>query len=522
MQNQHKEILTNNVPAGLAGDSTEFRLLKSWYLADLRRHSMDISSKLTPAGLINADRACIEKLVLSGAHMVRRTGNFRPPPARTGLLLLCAILCCAVTAIPIVLVASGAATSNSWMSIVVALSLVACFAAGAVLYLLRLHFLPVLDTTAVQLASSSASDISSYAQLAEKIPEIVRSRDEYQASENLIVDASPHLLLCLDPQLRLLAVNRGVWRTLRYPPEELIGVDVAELVLPEDKPKFVDGVAKARNGEPVANLQLRFLSKQKLAVDLALTLDWSDSNKLFFAKCEDISDEKIIERSRLEYISTIGHDIKIPLSSVWIALQMISDQESAGLSEKQKTIITRAENSVERLIGLIDELLEYEQSTQQGHLSLSYSTIVVEELIADAFQTLQSQAEAKHITLNMETENITLSADEDKLLRVIINLVSNALKYSPPSTEVKVRAFRNGDSVEIRVLDQGPGVPDEYRQIIFERYERLPGTQDIEGKGLGLSISKSIVEAHGGFIGVDPGEKGGAAFWLLIPFRALT
>jgi PAS domain S-box-containing protein len=497
---------------------SEFRLLKSWYLAVLRKHSMNVPAHLTPAALINADRVHIERLVLSGAHAIVRAGRFSPPPMKSLILGLGSVSLIAILASAILVFAGGALNTFSAMALL--LAIVAFGSCAAAIFLTGQRVLPILDALGKEVASCSTENLADYSALPAKVTELIRTRDEYRGGENLIVDASPALLFCFDPDMRILAANRGVHRLLKYLPEELIGSQLINLVLPEDKEKLVQGMAKARQGEPVSNLQLRALSKHMHAVDLDFSIDWSGSNGLFFAKGEDITYEKTIERSRLEHISTIGHDIKIPLSSVWIALETITEYQSEGLTEQQKTTIMKAETNVERLIGLIDELLEYERSAKSGRLALSYGTAVVAEIVSDAMHSIDAQAQAKNITIETDCDDFTVWADEDKLLRVLINFLSNAIKYSPDQTTVTVTAKKTGDSLRMSVRDRGPGIPDEYKQIVFERYERLPSTQAIEGKGLGLSICKTIVESHGGLIGIDSPAGGGAEFWLVIPLGA--
>lgn len=187
------------------------------------------------------------------------------------------------------------------------------------------------------------------------------------------------------------------------------------------------------------------------------------------------------------------------------------------LSDKDRLLIDRADGNIERLLGLINEILDYERSAKAGKLPLTYGSVIVSEIIGEAVDSLASQAAVKNVTLSTLATQATVCADEGKLGRVIVNLISNGIKYSPAQTTIQIRAELLNDFLEFSVTDQGPGVPDEYKQIIFDRYERLPDAVEQEGTGLGLSICKAIIESHSGLIGVKNAPQGGSIFWFTIP-----
>lgn len=494
----------------------EHDLLIAWYLAGLRRSSTAQFSALTPIALINEDRKYIEKLVVASAPVQAPTATYRQPLIGGRLVFIISSTMIAGSAALICQLAAGAANIFSWAAMI---SLVFVLATAALaLFLVQRKLLNVLDDVGLTLATGASRTISAYEELPNAVSTLLKQRDEYASGEKLIVDSANRILCCLDSELRILASNRASNQLLHFVPEELIGALFTRLVLPEDKGKFLQATGEARKGQSITALELRVLSKKGNAVDVSLTLDWSESNQLYFVLAADITDSKMLERARREFISTMGHDIKIPLSAVWLSLQGLA-AGADNLSSNQSTLIRRAENNIERLIALIDELLEYERSQQSGGLPLTNDFIVISELIDQSVETVATQARARNIELRTDAPAVTMLADESKIQRVLVNLISNAVKFSPENTSVEITATVENGVVEVRVRDNGPGIPEDYRQLVFNRYERLPSAEDIEGTGLGLSICKTIIESHGGLIGVSPASGGGSEFWFTLPVQ---
>lgn len=499
---------------------SKFELLKSWYLANLRRAAVSSSVQLTPAALISADKEHIEQMILSGVHHGARTGKFRADAERqlieTSLSLSGAAAVLALLAIGFLILSVQPSAPAIIAMVLMALALIG----GIVSYIaLKKNIFTPLQATGNEIANCVGHDLFSVAEMVPAISAVTRERDEHASGESLIVDAALILLWCANSELRLAAVNKGSTALLGYAAEELTGADLKKFVLSDDRERLSSAIDSARSGKTISLLECRLLSKFGKALDFRWTIDWSESAQCYFLLAEDISDEKRLERARKEFTSTMGHDIKIPLTSTWMALQSLLIEYPPDLVSRQKQLVALAESNVERLVGMLEELLEYE-STQSGHLPISYGAVSTAELIEEAIASIAVQADVKKIQISPQFVDVVVEADESKLLRVVTNFLSNATKFSPHGSEVSVCASVSGDLFELKVQDQGPGIPGEYRELIFERYERLPSSEHIEGSGLGLSICKAIIESHAGFIGVNAPESGGSEFWFAIPIRA--
>jgi signal transduction histidine kinase len=174
------------------------------------------------------------------------------------------------------------------------------------------------------------------------------------------------------------------------------------------------------------------------------------------------------------------------------------------------------------VISLISELLDIEKM-EAGRMEMEFDTVPVAYVLENSVQAVRGFAVSRDVNLEMPSTDAEFYADGDRLTQVMVNLLSNAVKFSPRGGVVKVTVNQAPNYVELRVSDQGPGIPRGQRHDLFERFKqvrgiRLSGQQ--RGTGLGLAISKLIVEQHGGAIGFETEEGRGSTFWFRIPVQA--
>ena len=232
-----------------------------------------------------------------------------------------------------------------------------------------------------------------------------------------------------------------------------------------------------------------------------------------------VADLKQAELHKQQLLQTVSHDLRSPLSSVRGILTLLSSGAMGPLPDKALDKVRLAESDIERLIKLITDLLDLEKIAE-GKSSLEVSCVQVKRLVERAANSIVALAEEKRINISRTIDPVHVLGDEDRLVQVMVNLLSNAIKFSPDGGEIEVdaEAQENG-TIEIVVSDRGRGVPEEMRSQIFERFEQVQKNDAIEGggSGLGLAICKSIVELHGGSIGVRENPGGGSAFWFRVP-----
>ena len=202
-------------------------------------------------------------------------------------------------------------------------------------------------------------------------------------------------------------------------------------------------------------------------------------------------------------VATVAHEFRTPLTSLRMALHLCLEQVVGPITEKQADLLYVARQDTERLQQIVDDLLDLSR-IQSGRIELHQRPVDAATLARDAAQAFRAPAEAKGIELRLELLPSlgTVVADPERIELAFANLVGNAVKYTPAGGRIAISAARRDGAVRYAVTDNGPGVPPELRQAIFEKFFRRPGATT-PGAGLGLFIAKEIVEAHGGKIGVE-------------------
>jgi two-component system, NtrC family, sensor histidine kinase KinB len=239
---------------------------------------------------------------------------------------------------------------------------------------------------------------------------------------------------------------------------------------------------------------------------------------------QDVTRLVSFEELRNDLVAGVAHELRTPLTSLAMAIHLLNEQAVGPVSEKQADLLYAAREDCERLQGIVEELLDLSR-IQGGKLELHPVLADVEDLARRALEPHRSAADLRGVHLHSEVlpGSGDVRVDPDRIALVFANLLGNAVRHSPPDGTVRLRS-RGEDAggvarVRFEVADDGPGVPAEYRQAIFDKYFQLPNAPS-GGAGLGLFIAREIVRAHGGEIGVDAEPSGGACFWFTVPRAA--
>ncbi len=232
---------------------------------------------------------------------------------------------------------------------------------------------------------------------------------------------------------------------------------------------------------------------------------------------QDVTRLRRFDELKTDLVATVAHEFRTPLTSLRMAIHLCIEGSAGALSPKQADLLYAARDDCERLQGIVDDILDLSR-IQSGKIELHRRTVSAASLLEQAVDDHRQLARERSIELRVSPMTIDrpVLADPDRIRLVLTNLLTNALRYTPQGGSVEVRAAPETEAVRIEVSDTGPGIPREYIPRLFERFFRVPGTQE-GGAGLGLFICKEIVEAHGGRMGVesDPGQ--GAIFWFTLP-----
>ena len=240
----------------------------------------------------------------------------------------------------------------------------------------------------------------------------------------------------------------------------------------------------------------------------------------FVSTYMDISERKKVERLKNEFISTVSHELRTPLTSIYGSLSLLASGQAGELPADVMTLIGIAHQSSERLIRLINDVLDVEKISSQ---MMTYRMLCqpLAPLIDQAIAATQAYAAQYNVEMVFDPreDTVQVEADSDRLVQVIVNLLSNAAKFSQGVASVFIRMTTIGSNVRVSVVDQGQGIPDEFRARIFERFSQADGSDRRQrgGTGLGLNICKSIVEAHHGRLDYISTVGSGSEFFFDLP-----
>lgn len=233
---------------------------------------------------------------------------------------------------------------------------------------------------------------------------------------------------------------------------------------------------------------------------------------LWIGTATDINDLKILQQQKDDFISIASHELKTPVASLKASMQLL-DRMKHNSSEKMQSLIGLAGKSVDKVSGLIDSLLDSNQLAQGG-IPLNKTLFNLYELIESCavhvFRDDQSQL------IITGDKDLSVHADQERIEQVIINMLTNAVKYAPGSKEININIEKITDTVRVSVTDKGPGIPAEKTPYLFDRYYRVEESRQ-PGLGLGLYICAEIIAKHEGEIGAESEVGVGSTFWFILP-----
>jgi PAS domain S-box-containing protein len=234
----------------------------------------------------------------------------------------------------------------------------------------------------------------------------------------------------------------------------------------------------------------------------------------------DITKRKEADRLKSEFISTVSHELRTPLTSIRGSLGLLAAGKAGPLPTVAKPLVDIANNDCQRLVRLINDLLDI-QKIEAGRMEFRMKPLEIAALVERSIETNRSYGDQFGVRFALEKPDgeLRVQGDPDRLHQVLANLLSNAAKFSPKGGTVEVAVRRTDGSVRLAVRDHGPGIPEEFRKRIFQKFAQADSsdTRQKGGTGLGLSICKAIVERHQGIVGFDPAAGGGTVFWFELP-----
>ena len=327
-------------------------------------------------------------------------------------------------------------------------------------------------------------------------------------------------ILVFDKTHKLLLVNPLAKHFLKIKEKEVIGKTLKELL----KTKLFSPLASVLKTEKKKVFREEVDLRRDLVVEVSvISIANKKSEEVTLIIIHDVTREKLIEKMKSEFVALTAHQLRTPLSGMKWAMKMILDEELGPINKEQKEFIQDSYESNERMISLIGHLLDVTK-IEEGKFLYNLELTNMEKIIRSAINSYEKDAKDKKIKIefNSPVQKIpNIIADAEKIKVAIENLIDNSIRYSPPQTKVIISLKSSNNAINIFVKDGGVGIVKNQQKRIFEKFFRGRNIMkiDLEGTGLGLYITKNIIEAHGGKVWFESKENQGTTFYITIPIK---
>ncbi len=306
--------------------------------------------------------------------------------------------------------------------------------------------------------------------------------------------------------------------------EVILGVSLAEgrgrpldgyLVLPSGRQTFLEAVLAVRSVQQIEVVA----SQREIILSVSCTPFQGNLVGAQVLVLRDLTETESAQRLRSYFLANVSHEFRTPLAALSASVELLLEDIYHLPREEIVSLLQSIHYSVTGLQTLIDNLLE-SVSIEAGRFRVRVGPASLAEVVREAVQVMAPllNRRSQKLTLDISPEDSVIYVDATRIVQVLVNLLSNASKYSPLESEIKVHALVGDETLKMSVIDQGPGLSPGDRLLVFRRFIRLGDSTGVQyGAGLGLSVVKAIIEAHQGQVGVEENPGGGSVFWFQIP-----
>ncbi|HEY2352653.1 MAG TPA: ATP-binding protein [Candidatus Acidoferrum sp.] len=377
------------------------------------------------------------------------------------------------------------------------------------------------------LAANQALNI----ELEERVAQSKAARDELDRYFTLSID----MLCILGSNGYFKRVNPAWEKVLGYSTEELLSKPRMEFIHPEDWAASVQEIEKLSKGVPTVEFENRYLCKDGTYKWLSWHATPLPEQQLIYAVARDVTELKLAQAELLrakeqaensnkfkdQFLSTMSHELRTPLNAVVGFSDLLTEEQYGPLNDRQRRYVKHISAGGHHLLRLINDILDLSK-IEAGRLQLSIESVALEGTFTDVVDALRALADKKNLTLVQHpAPDLSVRADSTRLKQILMNLLGNAIKFTPEGGTIEVAAHQTGDFVRVEVRDSGPGIPEEEQRHIFEAFYRLGQTEkSVEGTGLGLAITCRLVELQNGSLGIESKPGSGSCFFFTLPMVA--
>lgn len=451
--------------------------LFDWYLAYLRKNAQKTgigNTSVTPMGLIHADRDLLKQIMEEEAEKEQAKSSVLGPSSNFGAVFAS-------------LVSPGPGLSAQTKS--------------------RLEKVGL----SFDLSNHSAEAL---------VCALLDTLELMQQKERLIFENCNFVLCELNADGRLKRLNESSEKILGFSSVTMLGAPLSMIHSFESKPLFEESLKKCRQTRECIQVELRVERNDNEIVDLLWRIEWSESASSYFCLAEDISERKKAERIKLEMTSMVTHDLRSPITGLSFTLQNVLLGSYGELPAKLNDSLGKSWCNLKSLLSLLDTMLDANK-LEDGNIRATPQNFCIQQCFNHVEESLQEWCNSAQIQLTFEQSSLKVYADFEQCCRILTNICSNGIKWTPPGGKICVRATSQVEFVVVEVVDNGPGLSEDVQKTLFQRWSLVgqPVGSPVSSNGLGLYIARKFCELQGGVIGVQSSPGEGARFWFSLPSR---
>ncbi|WP_374949428.1 ATP-binding protein [Mucilaginibacter sp.] len=341
-----------------------------------------------------------------------------------------------------------------------------------------------------------------------------------------IIEQMQDAIIGINENEEVLFMNDAARKTLNIPAANVIGQNAGQLLKSNDLLKSIlqndTSIKPFKIVIDGRELYFQLQSRDIIVPNLvegtgALQVANRSAGKVYILR--NITEFKERDEAKTNFIATISHELKTPIASIKMSLKLLGDERVGTINAEQQQLVTHIREDNERLLKITSELLELSQ-VETGNIQLNFVPVNPAQIVDYALTSIKFQAEQKQVQLKIVNDNNLpqVQVDIEKTAWVLVNFLSNALRYSAEKSEIIIQLSSANGKVQFSVKDFGRGIDETYQKRLFDRYFQVPTDgQNKSGSGLGLAISKDFIEAQGGDIGVESEIGAGSRFYFNLP-----
>ncbi|HLP91867.1 MAG TPA: GAF domain-containing protein [Nostocaceae cyanobacterium] len=364
-----------------------------------------------------------------------------------------------------------------------------------------------------------------YQQLEKELLERQQVETALRRSENLfrsLNEFAPVGIFKTDTQGQILYSNPCCQRICGFTLEKSLGNGWINFIHPEDLNIFLPQWKAGVEAHQQLCIEVRFLHEDgtiRICQIVAVPM-FSEANQFmgYVGTIEDITDARNMEKMKNEFISIVSHELRTPLTSIRGCLGLLTANTIRSQPEKMQKILEIASSDTERLTRLLNDILDLER-LETNNFILHQQWCNAMTLINQAVDSMQTIAQSNNMSLQVLPNSFQIWVDADRIIQTLVNLISNAIKFSPPNTTIKLGIEETSDSYLFKIQDQGRGIPNDKLESIFGKFQQIDASDSRKkgGTGLGLAICRNIIQQHGGKIWAESVLDQGSTFYFSIP-----